>query len=300
MTKQSIYKSSEGEAEVMSLYFRQLAGLPLKCDHRRIKTRFGLTHVTMAGPEGASPLLVLPGVHAPAPFNLAFWQPLASEYRLYSPDTIGQPGRSVQTRISPGDHHYGKWVVDLLDGLGLDRPAAAGISFGGAVLLDAAADAPERISSAVLVVPGGIAASRTLPLLFRLALPALLYRSFPNRNRLLRVFRPFMTEVDEALLEFLGTYLRRSERSAFGVPLPGPFTKEMLQNFHAPTLVLLAREDLFVPVDQAAARAEEIIPNLFSIEILESRHIPTKKMTEEVNERVRTFLQKVSGRSEAA
>lgn len=290
MPNRSIYRTPEGEAEVMALYDRQMEKLSIESGQRMIKTRFGLTQVTLAGPRGAPPLLVLPGVHAPAPFNLAFWGPLSAEYRLYSPDTVGQAGRSAQTRMSPRNHHYGKWVVDLLDGFGLDRMPMAGISFGGAVLLDTAAYAPERISRAVLVVPGGIAQGRVLPLLFKLFFPALLYRTWPNRHRLLRAFRPFMTEVDEDLLTFLGTYLRRARWSAFGVPPPGPVTKEALQRFRAPTLVLLARDDFFVPVDQAAARAKEIFPNLISVEILEGPHVPTRKMAEEINDRVRAFL----------
>ena len=76
----------------------------------------------------------------------------------------------------------------------------AGISFGGAVLLDTAAYAPERIVRSVLVVPAGIVQGNSLPLLFKLFLPDLLYRSFPSWNRLIRVFQPFMAEINKVFI----------------------------------------------------------------------------------------------------
>lgn len=200
MPERSISKSPEGEAAVMAVYNRLLARLPITLERRMIQTRFGLTQVTVTGPDEAPPLFALPGVHAPAPINLAFWLPLTNAYRLYSPDTLGQAGRSAQTRMSPRNHNYGKWVVDLLDGLGLDRVSMAGISFGGAVFLDTAAYAPERIVRSVLVVPAGIVQGNSLPLLFKLFLPDLLYRSFPSRNRLIRVFQPFMAEINKVFI----------------------------------------------------------------------------------------------------
>lgn len=66
------------------------------------------------------------------PISLEWSLSLAEEHRLYALDAIGHPGLSVQTRLSPRDEGYGRWVVDVLDALGLDAPAMIGPSYGAA------------------------------------------------------------------------------------------------------------------------------------------------------------------------
>ncbi|MBI3912065.1 MAG: alpha/beta fold hydrolase [Armatimonadetes bacterium] len=281
MPNVSIYRSPAGEAEVMALYESELARLPIPYESRMVDTRFGPTHVLVAGPEDAPPVVTLHGVHFGGPFNLELWFPLTQECRVYAPDTVGQPGRSAQTRPAPRDNNYGKWVADVLDGLGLDRAALVGVSFGAGILLDAAAYCPERISQAVLVVPGGLTRGSIL-MVFELLIPFTLYRFFPSRDRLLHVLRPFAAEPDETFLQFFGAVIRHVQWNVAG---PGPFTREDLQGFRAPTLVLLARDDAFVPVDQAVRRAEQIIPNLGAVEVFEGPHIPTRQAQRFINDK---------------
>jgi pimeloyl-ACP methyl ester carboxylesterase len=177
--------------------------------------------------------------------------------------------------------------VDVLDGLGLERAAFAGISFGGGILLDLAAYAPERISGAVLIVPAGIASVSSPQLLLHLFAPWSLYRFIPSRNRLIRVLRPLMSEFEEPVLEFFDTIIRHV--NWIQIP-PGPFTIEDLKCFAAPTLLFLAKEDIFVPFDQAYIWSKEIIPNLTAIEILDGPHIPTRKLLTNINEKIQRFL----------
>ncbi|MEK6576067.1 MAG: alpha/beta fold hydrolase, partial [Nitrospirota bacterium] len=109
-----------------------------------LDTRFGPTHILITGPANAPPLVALHGIHASGPFGLEVLLPLTKNYRVYLPDIIGQPGRSAKTLIPPLGNNYAKWLADILDGLGLERAAFTGISFGGGILLDLAAYAPER------------------------------------------------------------------------------------------------------------------------------------------------------------
>jgi pyruvate dehydrogenase E2 component (dihydrolipoamide acetyltransferase) len=65
---------------------------------------------------------------------------------------------------------YGRFMVALLDAMGIDRVHLAGHSFGGAVALTSAIWSPERVRSLTLVAPGGLGAA--LPPGFRfLVLP---------------------------------------------------------------------------------------------------------------------------------
>lgn len=274
----------------MALYESRLARLSrigIKCESRMLDTRFGPTHILIAGPDDAPPLVALHGIHASGPFGLEVLLPLTKNYRIYLPDIIGQPGRSAKTLISPLGFNYAKWSVDILDGLELERAAFTGISFGGGILLDLAAYAPERISKAALIVPAGIANASSPQLLLQLYIPWSQYTVMPSRDRLIQALRPIMSEFEESVLEFFDTIIRHV--NWVQIP-PGPFTIEDLKRFNAPTILFLAKEDIFVPFDQAYIWSKELIPNLTAIEILDGPHIPSRKMLAYINERIMGFL----------
>lgn len=97
MVNPTIYRSPEGQAEMMVLYDKQLLNLGIKYESKMIETRFGLTHVLITGPEDASPLFVFQGGNVTNPHDLKNILPLSKKYRIYAPDTIGHPERSAQT-----------------------------------------------------------------------------------------------------------------------------------------------------------------------------------------------------------
>lgn len=284
----SIYRSPQGEAEFMNLYNGRLAGLTINPCSVMINTRFGQTHILSAGPQEAPPIMLLTGISTGAPRILEWFLPLAKEYRLYAPDPIGQPGLSAQIRMPSRDYNYGKWMVDVLDGLGLEQLPFIGVSFGGGVLLDTAAFAPERISRAALVVPAGITRVPLLQKVIKLFLPCLLYRFFPSRNRLIRAVQPLSAEIDDYSLQVFDATIRHLKLNL--VP-PGPFDQESLARFTAPTILFLARSDILIPLEAAQRRARKLISNLVALEILEGPHIPSKINRLLNAERIRLFLQ---------
>ncbi|QIN83893.1 alpha/beta fold hydrolase [Rubrobacter tropicus] len=282
----SIYRSPEGEAELMSLYDEALARLGPGCETRTIGTVAGLTHVIVAGPEDAPPLVVLQGGNFLNPLCLAWFLPLANEYRLYAPDIIGQPGRSAQSRPSARGDGHARWLVDVLDGLGLGLASFVGISYGAGLILRLAGLAPGRIDRAVLVSPAGVAAGPIRPMLRQVALPMLLYRASPNPERLLRAACPILTEPEEPYVRQLGAVYRhvRLDRQ-----LPRAATKEELSGYGSPTLLFAAQDDLFFPAERTIPRAREIISNL-EAETLPGRHVPSNETFARVNDRAAAFL----------
>ena len=290
MAEPSIYRTSDGEAVLTALYDAAVARLGVPCEDRTVDTRFGRTHLLVTGPAHGPPLLVFHGGNCVNPLTLAWFLPLAEAYRIYAPDTIGQPGRSAPTRPSPHDASYGHWVTDILDGLGLERAAMVGPSYGAGIILRTAAAAPERITAAVLLVPSGVVNSPILPLVFRILIPMLLYRAFPSRERLVRALRAMFTdEPDELWLEAMAAvfgHLRLETR------LPGPATREELTGFTAPTLVLAGQHDPLYPGRKVLPRAREIIPNLKAGEQLDGwKHIPPQEGPAVLCGRIRRFLE---------
>ncbi len=287
MSAASIYRSARGQAEVIALYEKKLASLAVETHSRMVQTRFGHTHVLAAGPQEAPPVMVLTGISTGAPRILERFLPLSKDFRLYAPDPIGQPGRSAQTRVPPGDHNYGKWMVDVLNGLGLEQLPFIGISFGGGILLDTASYAPERISQAALIAPAGLTRVPFLSSAVKFFIPCLLYRYFPSRKRLIGAVQPLAGEIDDYSLQVFDATLRNVK---LNVAPPGPFDKETLAGFKAPTLLLLAESDIFIPVESARRRARELLPSLTVVEVSEGPHIPAPPTWKHHVERIGTFL----------
>ena len=128
---------------------------------------------------------LLPGGNFLNPTCLKWFLPLTESHRLYAPDIVGQPGRSVQVRPSPKGDGQAFWVEDVLDGLGLERAPLVGLSYGAGLAIRTMGLAPERVSRAALVCPSAIAAGSILRMIVEVAVPMLLYRLRPSQERLL-------------------------------------------------------------------------------------------------------------------
>jgi pimeloyl-ACP methyl ester carboxylesterase len=284
----SIYRSRRGEAAIRALYDAALERLGLVHENRTVRTHFGDTHVLAIGPADAPPVVVLPGGNFLGPTCLGWFAPLAAEHRLYAPDIIGQPGRSAPTRPSPRGDGHARWLEAVLDGLGLERAALVGISYGAGIALRLAGHAPERISRAALVSPAGLVGGPLAPMLIEVVVPMLRYCLAPNRERLLRAARPLLSEPDEGLATQIGAVYRHVRLDP---QLPRLTTVAELRDCAASFLVFAAADDLFFPGAAVAARAREVIPNLAGVEVLAgSRHIPTRAAFAQINDRLRAFL----------
>jgi pimeloyl-ACP methyl ester carboxylesterase len=201
---------------------------------------------------------------------------------------VGQPGRSSELQPQPLGRHYASWLTDVLDGLALDAASFLGVSFGGAVILDLASASPARISRAVLIVPAGFAvAGSPVSLFLRLFLPWQFYRFFPDRSNIADVVRPLAWELDGDHHEFFDAVLRHVR---WLIPPPGPFTTADLKDFHAPTALYAAREDIFFPGDDLVRVARGTIANLAETKVYDSSHYPTKAMLADVTARALQFL----------
>lgn len=288
MSQRSIYRSLKGEAELTALYDESLALLGPEYESRMIGTSFGETHVLSVGPDGAPPVVFLQGGNFFNPLCLAWFLPLAERYRIHAPDIVGQPGRSSQNRPSSRGDGHAQWMNEVLDGLGLLRVPFVGISYGAGVILRLAGYAPERINRAAMVSPAGIATGSIPQILRNVALPMLLYRLFPNRERLLDAARPILTEPEDLYVRQLGSVYRnvRLDRD-----LPRTATKEELSGFETPTLLFASSDDLFFPAKAVIPRAWEIIPNLTGTEPLtRNQHVPSKRTFAYINDRISAFL----------
>src|ERR687897_738439 len=224
----SIYRTSEGRAEILWLYDEALSHLRIGHESKMVSTRYGETHVLSLGPEDAPPVLFLHGGNFLNPTCLRWFLPLTQRYRIHSPDIVGQPGKSGQLRPSPNGDGHAWWVEDVLDGLGLKRVPFVGLSYGAGIALRTAGYAPERVSAMVVVSPAGIATGLSVPMLIETVVPMMAYHLRPSRPRLLRAARRILTEHDELATRQLGAIYRHVK---LDTQLPRMATEGELRGF---------------------------------------------------------------------
>ena len=261
----SIYRSEAGKQALASVYTDAINQLEIDVETRQIETRFGSTHVLVAGPENGKPVVIFHGGNATNPVTLSWYTDLASDYRLIAPDTIGQPGKSAETRVDPQSDELGTWVGDLLDAFELQSAPMIGTSYGGGILLRAAAVAPDRIHRAVLVVPAGFGTGSIVSMM-KVGLPAVLYRYFPYDWLLDYVIATMTTTPgsDPIVRDTIAASLRhvRLERE-----FPEAHAEE-LAGFTAPVALFVAEEDPFFPPDMVLPCARARLPNLSHTQVL--------------------------------
>ena len=122
--------------------------------------------VVEAGTPGSPVVVLLHGWGASA-YNFRGVLPLLarSGFHAIAPDLRGHGWSDTIT--SPGAYSadaMARWVMTLLDQLGVDRCVLVGQSIGGAIALDAAALMRERVSALVLLAPIGFTRVRRVVL----------------------------------------------------------------------------------------------------------------------------------------
>ena len=286
----SIYRSSTGRQALEKVYTAAVEKLGIKVGERYVETRHGETHVLLAGPENGEPVVVFHGGNATNPLTLDWYASLAGKYRLIAPDTIGQPGYSVETRVDPRGDGYGEWVVDLLDAFEVQAASMIGTSYGGGIILRTAAIAPEKIDSAALVVPAGFETGSLIPMM-KVGLPAILYRFLGFEWLLERVLTAMVTQPDPdpIVRETIAASLQyvKLERE-----FPGA-TADELAGFTAPVALFAAENDPFFPPEAIVPRARSRLPNLSKTEILDGdKHILSPEAQEKITTSISKFFDK--------
>jgi pimeloyl-ACP methyl ester carboxylesterase len=287
----TIYKTPESRAVLLAAYDRRLAQVDIELDSRTVETRFGPTHVLVAGPVDGPPLVLLHGANGNA---LELAEPMASfsdRHRCFFVDMLGEPNRSCEVRPSKSDDAYGRWMEDVLGALRLERVAMLGMSKGGFVALKCAAVIPERLSRVVLMVPEGLARPHLLPFLRAVAWPLARYRLSPtqaNARRFIAALFTPGTEIPDLMVEQLSLVLKHVETDTRRGSL---FSADDLAGLEAPVLVVAGGRDVIHPGKRVARHARAVIPNLRDVILVpEAGHIHFEAPGGPVMTRVAEFL----------
>jgi pimeloyl-ACP methyl ester carboxylesterase len=262
---------------------------PVPYESHFIDTRAGRTHVLVSGAREAPPLVAFHG----AGLSGTSWYPnaaaLTAHHRLYAVDAVFDRGRGTQTGFVRTWRDCGQWALDILDGLGLQPCAVAGLSQGGWVAASLAAAAPDRVTRLALLAPVGALRRFKAPfwLLFRGG-QDLLPKGDPHK-RAERVFAMVGLRPEQPFLDLVAIgsqHFREQRPPAF----PSPLSDAALSRLTMPVLLLVAGKEVLYDADRALERARRLVPHVDAGTVSDAGHFIAMAAPGVVNQRMGAFL----------
>jgi pimeloyl-ACP methyl ester carboxylesterase len=151
-----IYRSEAGARLLRERYLKALEHWPVENEQFHVPTREGETFVIASGPATAPALVLLHGSGSNSAQWISSIPELATHFRVYAVDMIGEPGLSAPSRPPMESDRYAVWLDAVLDFLGLEQVRLMGLSLGGWIALDYGTRRPARVERLSLSCPMGI------------------------------------------------------------------------------------------------------------------------------------------------
>lgn len=284
----SIYRNEHAKKAVWELYDKQLNELEVPYRDLFVETPFGKTHVVKCGNPNGTPLLVFHGGNATTAYNLRSCAFLLRDLCVYAVDTIGHPGKSAETSLSPRNQDYGIWAAEVIRGLGFDEMACFGGSFGAGVLVKAMCVAPEAITRSVLIVPAAIhnaPAFKSMSMMF----PMLMYWITHEEKWFVRCLLPMALTEDEITKDILETARCSIDNTRIKPFMPQNEKYEGLCKYQRPVLVMAAEKDCLFPAHRVLRKAAKVWPHSKRYLLEDRGHI--HELTQEEESMIVEFLQ---------
>ena len=256
----TIYKSEKGKEEILNLYDSQLSRLTTPWKDVYVDTSFGKTHIIETGNESGEPLLFFHGGNSTSAYTLLTLDFIMRDFHIYAVDTIGHPGKSAETSLSPKNYDYGKWAGELINKLGYESMCLFGGSFGAGIIAKTMCVVPDRIKRVVMYVPSGI---RNAPVVnsSKMMIPMIMYWITGKDRWLKKVFLPLAITEENITDDLYETARLSILHSKVKTGMPSDVDEELMRKCIAPALVMAAEKDCLFPGKGVIERAQEIIPN---------------------------------------
>ncbi|MEU7579886.1 alpha/beta fold hydrolase [Streptomyces sp. NPDC041068] len=278
---------TDGETAFHAAYEAMLRRWPADARSIDIPSAHGTTRIHVSGPEGATPLLLLPGGGTTSAVWFANVEVLSRSHRVYAVDLMGDIGRSVHDGAPlRRTADLMAWLDALHDALKIDAAQVCGHSYGAWIALNYALHAPHRVSRLALLDPTNCFAGMSPRYLLHAA-PMLLRRTKESQRAFL-LWETGGAPGDPQWRDFLDTTVsaRRSKVLAMRRP-----KAQDLRLCTVPTLVLLAERSRAHDVRQVATVARRLLPDAAVATLPGASHhsMPTEAPAE-LNRRLSEFL----------
>lgn len=253
------------------------------------------------------PVVLLHGLGSTCSGMLPTLDNLSRDYRVIVPDIPGFGESSKPIR----PYHAGffaRWLVALLDELGIDRAHLIGNSMGGRIAIEAALRVPERVDRVALLAPAvAMKKLRQFVPIVRTLRPEMAFVPLAaRRSMVLMVTRRLFADPERidpswheaAADEFLRVFSTARGRIAFfsalrEIYLDAPHGPrgfwQRLESLSRPTLFIWGDADVLVPA-KFARHCERAVPNAQSIVLTDCGHVPHFEHPDLTHRLIREFL----------
>lgn len=264
-----IFTSEVAASEIHARYRELLTHWPVASTLLRVPTGQGETVVVACGANDAPPLVLLHGSASTAANWMADAAVWSRRFRVYAVDVIGEPGLSARSRPPLDADAHAAWLDEVLRGLGVNKAAFVGASFGGWLALDYAVRRPQSVERMALICPAGVGRQRYF--ILKLAAFALLGR-WGVRTARGMVFGPpprHLPPAGRSLVELMGMIQRHFRPRMVRFPV---FSDAALGALAMPVLVIVGGRDLTLDSHETQRRFARANPGVIVRILPGARH----------------------------
>ena len=283
-----VYRDENSMKKMQEFYEKTLESLCVPYVENYFDTSFGKTHCLLVGDAEKPRICTIHGGNGITTLNLKLFLPLLDEYCIIAPDVIGMPGKSDPYRnISSKKDEYGLWIEEVLDYYREDKISFVVSSYSSAMLLSFAKRRPERVTSALLLNPSGIAHGPVLPMMGKMVVPFLKYYLSPTEKTLDTVMETMGGKDDIYWREFFDLMM-----SSYKMEMKPPreYVREELKQFKAPLLIVASKNDIFFPAGRVFKKAKDIFAGPIITVETDSKHLPSDVTMTGVCNKTKEFL----------
>ncbi|WP_116201584.1 alpha/beta fold hydrolase [Amycolatopsis circi] len=278
------FTDSKAQERYFAAYAKVLRKWPVPSEELDIATKFGPTRVRRSGPEEGAPIVLLHGIMG----SSLSWYPhlaeLAARHPVYAIDSIGEPGRSVETLAASTDDDLAEWLSEVLAALSPEKVYLAGVSRGGFLALNLAIRSSGQIAGVIGLEPAGFAAI-SIPKfilwsgkeIFPWLLPAALQRR--------------IVAGDPAVRHTLRPLLFASFKYKAELPPQHVFTDDELRAIEVPVRLVLGERSHIHRASEVAARVAKLNPRISTEIVPGTTHALTLQQPDLVTARVLEFVE---------
>lgn len=221
---------------------------------------------------------------------------LTSNRRAIVVDLPGFGQTDNKLGLGPVVEEMGKFTLDFMDAIGVEKASFIGNSMGGGTALSIALRAPERVEKLVLMGPGGgLPVFTPMPTEGMRRMMAFYLGTGPSNEKLRDVIDCLVFDPSSITPELMEERYKAATRPDvvndfifLRRPL-GELWRDQLEKVVHPTLLIWGREDRVVPIDSALVFLKTI-PNVRFHVFPHCGHWAQWEKAEEFNELVENFL----------